>query len=76
MIVQEIQTPEKNILLLQQFGINYERQPVMFHSGSCVYRDKVRESIHDTEGRDLVQHSLKGSLVFGHQLLLPHEKVC
>ncbi|XP_042520635.1 tRNA(His) guanylyltransferase 1-like isoform X1 [Macadamia integrifolia] len=40
-LLKGTQTQEKNKLLLQQFGINYERLPVMFRRGSCVYRDKV-----------------------------------
>ncbi|XP_043718563.1 tRNA(His) guanylyltransferase 1-like [Telopea speciosissima] len=58
-LLKGTQTQEKNKLLLQQFGINYERLPVMFRKGSCVYRDKVGESIQDTKGGDPVKKSLK-----------------
>ncbi|KAJ1699657.1 hypothetical protein LUZ63_008169 [Rhynchospora breviuscula] len=39
------QTKEKNKILLQQFGINYDELPEMFKKGSCVFRNKVEEIV-------------------------------
>uniref|UniRef100_A0A1D1XWU3 tRNA(His) guanylyltransferase n=1 Tax=Anthurium amnicola TaxID=1678845 RepID=A0A1D1XWU3_9ARAE len=36
---------EKNELLFQQFGINYNNLPLMFRKGSSVFRDKVEETV-------------------------------
>ncbi|MQM07137.1 hypothetical protein Taro_039975 [Colocasia esculenta] len=39
------QASEKNELLFQRFGINYSMLPAMFRKGSCVFRDKVEETV-------------------------------
>uniref|UniRef100_A0A1D1Y4H8 Putative tRNA(His) guanylyltransferase n=1 Tax=Anthurium amnicola TaxID=1678845 RepID=A0A1D1Y4H8_9ARAE len=38
-------TSEKNELLFQQFGMNYNTLPAIFRKGSCVFRDKVEEAV-------------------------------
>ncbi|MQM17603.1 hypothetical protein Taro_050573 [Colocasia esculenta] len=42
---QGTQASEKNELLFQRFGINYSMLPAMFRKGSCVFRDKVEETV-------------------------------
>ncbi|XP_020519391.1 tRNA(His) guanylyltransferase 1 isoform X2 [Amborella trichopoda] len=37
------QKQEKNEILFQQFGINYNTLPPMFRKGSCVFREEVHE---------------------------------
>ncbi|GAV85181.1 Thg1 domain-containing protein/Thg1C domain-containing protein [Cephalotus follicularis] len=44
------QTREKNDLLLQQFGIDYSKLPVMFRHGSSVFRVKEENNVtHENE---------------------------
>uniref|UniRef100_A0A1D1ZGH3 tRNA(His) guanylyltransferase n=1 Tax=Anthurium amnicola TaxID=1678845 RepID=A0A1D1ZGH3_9ARAE len=44
-LLEGTQASEKNELLFQQFGINYSMLPAMFRKGSCVFRDKVEETV-------------------------------
>lgn len=39
--LQGTQAKEKNEMLFNQFGINYDKLPEMFKKGSCVFRNKV-----------------------------------
>ncbi|KAF3334420.1 tRNA(His) guanylyltransferase 1-like protein [Carex littledalei] len=39
------QAKEKNEMLFNQFGINYDKLPEMFKKGSCVFRNKVEEIV-------------------------------
>ncbi|KAJ3691929.1 hypothetical protein LUZ60_012279 [Juncus effusus] len=43
------QTKEKNEILFQQFGINYDKLPEMLKKGSCVYRKMVEEIVKTDE---------------------------
>ncbi|KAJ4764952.1 tRNAHis guanylyltransferase [Rhynchospora pubera] len=49
------QTKEKNEILLQQFGINYDELPEMFKKGSCVFRNKVEEIVKRDESGNSVK---------------------
>ncbi|KAF3777614.1 tRNA(His) guanylyltransferase 2 [Nymphaea thermarum] len=40
-ILKGTQTAEKNELLYQKFGINYNKIPAIFRKGSCIYREMV-----------------------------------
>ncbi|KAM0938784.1 putative tRNA(His) guanylyltransferase [Dioscorea sansibarensis] len=41
---------DKNELLFQQFGVNYDRLPAIFRKGSCVYMDKMEETVKLDKG--------------------------
>jgi tRNA(His) guanylyltransferase len=44
------QTREKNELLSQQFGIEYNSLPVIFRMGSSVFRLKTQEGVTEENG--------------------------
>ncbi|XP_020095728.1 tRNA(His) guanylyltransferase 1-like isoform X2 [Ananas comosus] len=56
---------DKNELLFQQFGVNYDKVPAMFRKGSCVYRDKVEEIVKFDESRNPVRR-IRKKVVLGH----------
>ncbi|OAY75993.1 tRNA(His) guanylyltransferase 1 [Ananas comosus] len=56
---------DKNELLFQQFGANYDKLPAMFRKGSCVYRDKVEETVKfDLTGNPVKR--IRKKVVLGH----------
>nr|CAD1819046.1 unnamed protein product [Ananas comosus var. bracteatus] len=56
---------DKNELLFQQFGVNYDKLPAMFRKGSCVYRDKVKLLVKFDESRNPVRR-IRKKVVLGH----------
>ncbi|XP_078159893.1 tRNA(His) guanylyltransferase 2-like isoform X3 [Carex rostrata] len=46
------QAKEKNEMLFNQFGINYDKLPEMFKKGSCVFRNKVYLLKYKSGGRN------------------------
>eukprot|EP01018_Ginkgo_biloba_P038373 Gb_05117 [translate_table: standard] len=57
------QTQEKNELLFQQFGINYNMLPAIFRKGSCVFKKEVDEVAKYNEASDPVIRRRKKTLV-------------
>lgn len=55
--------PEKNELLFQQFGINYNTLPAIFRKGSCVFRDSVEEIVKLNEDGTSTKRSRKKVIV-------------
>ncbi|XP_010268602.1 PREDICTED: tRNA(His) guanylyltransferase 1-like [Nelumbo nucifera] len=64
-ILEGTQKQEKNELLFQQFGINYDKLPIMFRKGSCVLRHKVEEIIKYNRSGDPVKR-LRKKVMVGH----------
>lgn len=58
------QTSNKNELLFQH-GINYNTLPAMFRKGSCVYKDKVKETVKLDESGDPVER-IRMKVTVGH----------
>ncbi|KAM0938781.1 putative tRNA(His) guanylyltransferase [Dioscorea sansibarensis] len=50
---------DKNELLFQQFGVNYDKLPAIFRKGSCVYMDKLEETMKLDEGGNPVKRLRK-----------------
>ncbi|XP_049931149.1 tRNA(His) guanylyltransferase 1-like isoform X5 [Nymphaea colorata] len=48
-ILKGTQTSEKNELLYEKFGINYNMIPAIFRKGSCIYREMVDEIVKYNE---------------------------
>ncbi|KAL7230415.1 hypothetical protein ACSBR2_008825 [Camellia fascicularis] len=48
--LKDTQAQEKNNLLVQQFGIDYQKLPVMFRQGSSVFWDKGDEAVTYNNG--------------------------
>ncbi|XP_010922243.1 tRNA(His) guanylyltransferase 2 isoform X1 [Elaeis guineensis] len=59
------QSKDKNELLFQQFGINYNELPAMFRKGSCVYRDKVEETVKQDKGGNSIKRT-RNKVVLAH----------
>ncbi|KAK8963579.1 tRNA(His) guanylyltransferase 1 [Platanthera guangdongensis] len=56
---------DKNELLFQQFGINYNELPDIFRKGSCVYKDYAEETVKvDTCGNPVKRR--RERVVVGH----------
>lgn len=59
------QSKDKNELLFQQFEINYDKLPAMFRKGSCIFRDKVEETVKlDDDGNPVKRKRMK--VTMGH----------
>jgi tRNA(His) guanylyltransferase len=54
-ILKGTQTQEKNELLFQQFGINYNTLPAVFRKGSCIFKEEVEEVVKCTEAGDPIK---------------------
>ncbi|KAJ6807532.1 tRNA(His) guanylyltransferase 2 [Iris pallida] len=64
-LLKGTQTKDKNELLFQQFGINYAKLPAIFRKGSCVYKDKVEETVKlDDTGNPIKRVRMK--VTVGH----------
>ncbi|PKA52168.1 tRNA(His) guanylyltransferase 2 [Apostasia shenzhenica] len=63
---------DKNELLFQQFGINYDKLPDMFKKGSCVYRESAKERIELTEVGNPVRKR-RQRVVVGHFDIIGHK---
>lgn len=64
--LQGTQAREKNELLIQKFGIDYSKLPLMFRQGSSIFRVKVTFSpyhIHSTFLRTICTNSIAVHLV-------------
>ncbi|XP_057816540.1 tRNA(His) guanylyltransferase 1 isoform X1 [Cryptomeria japonica] len=57
------QTQDKNELLFQEFGINYNTLPEIFRKGSCVLRKEVEEIVKHSEAGDPVRRPRKKIVV-------------
>lgn len=62
-ILKGTQTQEKNELLFQQFGINYNTLPAIFRKGSCIFKKKVEEVVKCTEAGDPVIRQRRKTVV-------------
>ncbi|XP_020592041.1 tRNA(His) guanylyltransferase 1-like isoform X2 [Phalaenopsis equestris] len=56
---------DKNELLFQQFGINYDKLPDIFKKGSCVYKDTVEETLKPDNGGNPVKRQ-RQRVTVGH----------
>ncbi|XP_068665006.1 tRNA(His) guanylyltransferase 1 [Aristolochia californica] len=64
-LLKGTQTQEKNELLFQQFGINYNTLPAIFRKGSSVFRDKVEDIVKFSENGEPVKR-LRTKVVVKH----------
>ncbi|KAH7663121.1 tRNA(His) guanylyltransferase protein [Dioscorea alata] len=56
---------DKNELLFQQFGVNYDKLPAIFRKGSCVYIEKLEETVKLDDSGNPVKR-LRKKVTVGH----------
>lgn len=56
---------DKNELLFQQYGINYDKLPEMFKKGSCVYKDTVEDTVKPDDGGNPIKRQ-RQRVIVGH----------